>query len=142
MKTIFLTFIIFFISSFTFSSLGQGGQYNIKEALSSVSDLSESSLQLFWGDQKYPDNSKEIKRIKTSGRVSAINKSDKEACFDSFASSVRSLKKKAKAIGANAIVNIKSSYKTKTLNSSKLFICNARGIIATITLSGIAIKTK
>jgi uncharacterized protein YbjQ (UPF0145 family) len=69
-------------------------------------------------------------------RTNAFNKSDEEACSIAFLSAIISLQNRAKKLGANAVIDIKSITKHNDLESATSYRCAAGGVIANVALTG------
>jgi len=97
-------------------------------------------IQMFFGDQPYPEAAKGIAIVRTNRKTNAFNKSDKQACEWVFLSTLLSLKERAFIEGGNAVVNIKSNYKNREFSSPDQFQCGVGAIIAGAALIGKIVK--
>jgi len=133
--------VLLFLSS-TSHARDTRGKYDIKEALSApkAQSIVDKNIKMYWGKQKTPKVKKNMGTIKTNKKTNAFNKSDKEACHWVFLSAVKQLQSKARNMGANAIINIKSNYRNQVHESSEIFECGAGGLIAGTALMGDAVK--
>ena len=75
-------------------------------------------------------------------KTNAFNKSDHEACKWVFLSAVLQLQKKARALGANAVVGIESVYKNEKFVSSKKYMCGAGAVMAGVAFKGRVVTLK
>ncbi|PCI44390.1 MAG: excinuclease ABC subunit A [Proteobacteria bacterium] len=118
--------------------------FSIKSALSSpvAKQKVQPNIHLYFGNQKYPRIQKSFGKFSTSKKTNAFNKSDQQACERAFLSAVLQLQRKARNLGANAIINIKSNYNRIETSSRKKFKCAAGNIIAGVALKGTFVKTK
>jgi hypothetical protein len=103
-------------------------------------DRLDDTVQFFWGEQHYPEPL-EVYEIRTAPRKTyALNKSDLEACDWVFLSAVVALRDRARELGANAVVNIKSMYKNREFRSETEYECRAGYFTARVTLEGTMVK--
>jgi uncharacterized protein YbjQ (UPF0145 family) len=75
-----------------------------------------------------------------NAKTNAANKGDEEACRWVMLSALMELQKKAKAVGATAVVGIESYYKKVVFSSETEFECHAGAIMAGVALRGQLIK--
>jgi uncharacterized protein YbjQ (UPF0145 family) len=93
-------------------------------------------VQFYFGDQK--PQGKVLENLgsdKTSQKTNSVGKSAQTACNWAFLSAMLQLKKRANALGANAIVNIQSNYKNEAFSSSTEYECHDGAI-----MTGVALK--
>jgi uncharacterized protein YbjQ (UPF0145 family) len=69
-------------------------------------------------------------------KTNAVGKSDEKACNWAFLSAMIALEKRAKQLGANAVVNIVSYYQKDVMSSATEFECHAGAVIAGVALKG------
>lgn len=69
-------------------------------------------------------------------KTNAANKSDVEACNWVALSVLKAFQEKAKAMGANAVVDMVSYYKRREFSSPSNYECFAGTILAGVTLKG------
>jgi len=118
--------------------------FSIQEALSTpeAKQKIDTNIRLYFGNKKHPKYQRSFGKFSTSKKTNAFNKSDKLACEWAFLSAIIQMQRKAKSLGANAIVNIKSNYNRTETSSRKTFKCAAGNILAGVALKGTFIKTK
>jgi len=118
--------------------------FSIHEALSTpeAKQKIDKNIRLYFGNTKHPKYQRSFGKFSTSKKTNAFNKSDKLACEWAFLSAIIQMQRKAKGLGANAIVNIKSNYNRTETSSRKSFKCAAGNILAGVALKGTFIKTK
>jgi uncharacterized protein YbjQ (UPF0145 family) len=73
-------------------------------------------------------------------KTNAFGKSDEKACNWAFLSAMIALEKRAKQLGANAVVNIVSYYRKVEMSSMTDFECHAGAVIAGVALKGEFVK--
>src|SRR5690606_23828132 len=98
--------------------------------------------KFYFGKQAAPAATKEFGEFTANKKTNAANKTDEAACQWAFLSAMISLRDRAKSLGADSVVNIKSFYKKNLVESNTQFECGAGAIMAGVTLKGTMIKTK
>lgn len=99
-------------------------------------------VKFFFGDQKYGKVERSMGEDVTNQKTNAFNKSDEEACQWVFLSAMLQLQKRAKDLGADAVVDIQSYYKKEPFVSATEYECHAGGLIAGVALKGRFVKLK
>ena len=102
----------------------------------------DSSIKLYFGDQAYSKVVSEAGNYTTNKKTNAVGKSDERACNWVFLSALLALQERAKAEGANAVVNISSYYKKNKVSSSTEFECHAGAIMAGVALNADVVTLK
>src|SRR5258705_8732777 len=113
----------------------------IKTALE-VKDADEKldgSIKFYFGSQETPKILSKLGTDISNRKTNAVGKSDEKACNWAFLSAMISLEKRAKQLGANAVVNIVSYYKKDIMSSATEFECHA-GSGAHVFLKGDFVK--
>jgi uncharacterized protein YbjQ (UPF0145 family) len=114
----------------------------IKTALE-VKDADEKldgSIKFYFGSQETPKILSKLGTDVSNRKTNAVGKSDEKACNWAFLSAMISLEKRAKQLGANAVVNIVSYYKKDIMSSATEFECHAGAVIAGVALKGDFVK--
>jgi uncharacterized protein YbjQ (UPF0145 family) len=102
----------------------------------------DGSVKLYFGTQAAPAAAQKFANITSNGKGLIQDRSDLGACKAAFAEALQGLLQNAKGIGANAIVNIASSFKKGPQTTSAAeFECHAGTSTAHVTLTGDIIKT-
>jgi uncharacterized protein YbjQ (UPF0145 family) len=101
----------------------------------------DSSIRYYFGNQKTPKILKKLGTDSSNKKTNAFGKSDEKACQWAFLSAMLSLEKRAKDLGANAVINIASNYKKVVMSSNTEYECHAGGIMAGVALKGDFVKT-
>jgi uncharacterized protein YbjQ (UPF0145 family) len=114
----------------------------IKDALaSSAADTRlGDSVKFYFGSQASPAGARRLAVDQTSQKTNAFGKSDVTACNWAFLSAMRQLEKRARELGANAVINIASNYKNVAVSSETEFECHAGAIMAGVALKGEFVK--
>jgi uncharacterized protein YbjQ (UPF0145 family) len=100
----------------------------------------DGSVKFFFGTQEHPTILTKLGSDVSNLKTNAFNKSDERACNWVFLSTMIALQKRAKQLGANAVVNIISYYKKVPMSSTTEFECHAGAIIAGVALKGDFVK--
>lgn len=116
--------------------------YPIADALktSAAEEKLDKGIKLYFGSQKSPGAGKKLGEWKTNKKTNAFNKTDKEACEWTFLSAVLELQERARKEGGNAVVNIKSNYKSIETNSATEYMCGNGALMAGVALKGTVVK--
>jgi uncharacterized protein YbjQ (UPF0145 family) len=96
----------------------------------------DGSVKFFFGQQKSPAVVKKFGNFVSNLKTNAVGKSDEKACNWVFLSTLLSFEKRAKELGANAVVNIVSYYQKHEMSSETEFECHAGTIVAGVALKG------
>ena len=100
----------------------------------------DGSVKFFFGNQETPKILTKLGTDVTNQKTNAVGKSDERACNWVFLSAMIQLDKRAKQLGANAVVNIVSYYQKNVMSSPTEFECHAGNIIAGVALRGEFVK--
>lgn len=101
----------------------------------------DGSVRFYFAGQKTPSGQRLSSGV-ANRKTNAFNKTDEEACRWSALSALVALQEKAKALGANAVVNIESYYKRNTFKSATEYECHAGAMVAGVALKGTYAKVK
>lgn len=100
----------------------------------------DGSVKFFFGNQETPKVVTKLGTDVTNLKTNAVGKSDEKACNWVFLSTMLALEKRAKQLGANAVINIVSYYKKEVMSSPTEFECHAGAVIAGVALRGEFVK--
>ena len=100
----------------------------------------DGSVKFFFGNQETPKILTKLSTDVTNQKTNAVGKSDERACNWVFLSAMIQLEKRAKQLGANAVVNIVSYYQKNVMSSPTEFECHAGAIMAGVALRGEFVK--
>jgi len=100
----------------------------------------DGSVKFYFGNQETPKVLAKLSTDVTNLKTNAVGKSDEKACNWVFLSAMIQLEKRAKQLGANAVVNIVSYYKKEVMSSATEFECHAGAVIAGVALRGEFVK--
>ena len=101
-----------------------------------------NDIKFYFGDARHGRVVKQYGEWPTQKKTNAFNKSDEFACQWALLSALLSLKKRAKAEGGNAVINIKSNNDHNQRSSSLTFECEVGNIIASVALLGTVVTLK
>ena len=111
-------------------------------AASSVGRARLLDVAFYMKGQAHPAVAQDLGEYRSNRRTNAFNKSDQEACEIAFLSAVIVFQKRAKAMGGNAVVDLKSITKGKELESATQYRCIAGNVVANVALSGRVVRFK
>ncbi|HEU4428817.1 MAG TPA: excinuclease ABC subunit A [Myxococcota bacterium] len=97
-------------------------------------------IPVFMAGQKHAAVVKDLGVFPTNMRTNAANKSDEAACQIAFLSALIRLQSKARELGADAVVDIRSITKHRDLESAKQYRCVAGAFVANVALQGRMVK--
>ncbi|HSQ11705.1 MAG TPA: hypothetical protein VLM90_01755 [Candidatus Deferrimicrobium sp.] len=100
----------------------------------------DGSVKFYFGNQETPKVLTKLGTDVTNQKTNKFGKSDERACNWVFLSAMIQLDKRAKQLGANAVVNIVSYYQKNVMSSPTEFECHAGNIIAGVALRGEFVK--
>lgn len=101
-----------------------------------------SDVRFYLAGKSHPGVSRTHGEYKTNKKTNAFNKSDKEACAWALLSALKSLQQRALSLSANAVINIKSNYKSKEFSSPTEYQCGAGAFLAGVALKGTVAQIK
>ena len=117
---------------------------SIKTALQTkdVEEKLDGTVKFYFGDQEMPKILSKLGTDVSNRKTNSVGKSDEKACNWAFLSALVSLEKRAKQLGANAVVNVVSFYKKDVMASATEFECHAGAVIAGVALKGDFVKVE
>jgi uncharacterized protein YbjQ (UPF0145 family) len=89
-----------------------------------------SDIKFYFGNQPTPKVLQKLGSETTSQKTNAFGKSNEKACNWVFLSDMLALEKRAREMGANAVINIVSNYGNIENSSTTDFECHVGGIMA------------
>ena len=116
--------------------------YSLAEALGNTNAKAklDGDIKFYFGEKAHPAVIKQFGQYQSNKKTNAFNKTDKFACEWAFLSAMLTFQDRARNLGANAVINIKSYYKKHTISSETEYECGAGGIIAGVTFRGDFVK--
>ena len=123
------------------ASLGdETKNWTVEKLYTEAKEKLDGSVKFFFGNQETPKILTKLGTDVTNQKTNAVGKSDEKACNWVFLSALIQLEKRAKQLGANAVVNIVSYYKKDVMSSATEFECHAGAVIAGVALKGDFVK--
>ena len=99
-----------------------------------------TDVKFFFGSQRTPKVLSKLGNDKTSQKTNAFRKTNETACNWVFLSGMLQLEKKARELGANAVINIVSNYGNVEFSSDTQFECHVGNIMAGAAFKGDFVK--
>jgi hypothetical protein len=99
----------------------------------------DAGIKLYFGKQPAPAGENRGEVV-ANPKTNSANKSDEEACRWVMLSALMELQKRARAMGATAVVGIESYYKKVPFSSETEFECHAGAFVTGVALRGQMIK--
>lgn len=109
-------------------------------AMPEASGKLDGSVKFFMKGQKTPPIQQRLDDDVSNRKTNGVGKEDVAACKWAALSALMALQDKAKAQGANAVVDIVSYYKKNTVENAEKFECHAGAMIVGVTLKGVYAK--
>lgn len=103
-------------------------------------DKLDSDIQYYFADQKHPKVAKDFGEYATNKKTNAFGKDDDEACRWVFLSAMLELQERARKLGADGVINIRSNYKNNEFSSQTEYECGAGFLMAGVALKGDFVK--
>jgi len=97
-------------------------------------------VPVFMAGEKHAPVAQDLGVSRANRSTNAANKSDEKACQIAFLSAVIALQAKARALGADAVVDVRSITKNNDLESATQYRCVAGAFVANVALSGRMVK--
>jgi len=142
MKLKLVVFLSILMMSYSVMARDDVGSYSIQDAINleqAKSSLGDQ-IKFFFGDQSAGEIEKNWGVFRTNKKTNAFGKSDLAVCQWAFLSAMISLRDRAIKEGGNAVINIKSNYKSNLTSSNETFQCGAGGFVAGVALVGDVVK--
>jgi hypothetical protein len=95
---------------------------------------------LFFGKQKHSKPSAQLGAARTNKKTNFFNKSDVEGCEHVFLSAMIAMTQYAQRVGGNAVVNIRSNYKSNEFSSETEYECGAGNVTGGVAFVGDVVK--
>lgn len=89
-----------------------------------------TDIKFYFGNQRTPKVLAKVGNDKTSQKTNAFRKTNETACNWVFLSGMLQLEKRARELGANAVINIVSNYGNVEYSSDSQFECHVGNIMA------------
>ena len=99
-------------------------------------------MPYYFGDEKHPEIEKNLIEASSTRTVNVTLKFGNNSCIAAFLETLSALQKTAKGYKADAIVNIRSSYKDDQLNSTTNYLCEPGFFVASVGLKADVVTLK
>ena len=99
-------------------------------------------VPVYFSGQSHKAVATELGEFTANRRTNAFNKSDEEACQIAFLSAVISLQTRAQQVGADTVIDVRSTTKHQNLASATQYRCAAGTMVANVVLVGRMVKLK
>jgi len=128
----------------TASARNDVDNYSIADALKSdeAKSILGSDIKFYFGTQGHGDIITEHSEYRVNRKTNGSNKTDKDACNWVFLSVMKELRDKARNVGANAVVNIRSNYQNNTTTSNETFQCGSGTFTSGVAFIGDVVTLK
>jgi hypothetical protein len=119
-------------------------RFPVAEALTATEAKARlgGDIRFFFGKQPVPAVERSFGTFTSNKKTNAANKSDKLACEWAFLSAMLSFQDRARQLGGNAVINIRSTYRGGLLESETEYECGAGALIAGVTFTGEVVRLK
>jgi uncharacterized protein YbjQ (UPF0145 family) len=113
------------------------GTFSVELATKNV-DQSKVLEGISWhmAGAKHGRVAKRFEPATTTKSTNAFMKSDEAACSRAFMSAIIQLQTRARTLGANAVIDIKSHASGKSFEEATIFGCVAGNVVARVSLTG------
>jgi hypothetical protein len=138
--TVIIAIIVIFGGSDAFAR-NDVQEFDIADVMNKEENKSRlTGVSFYFGDQKHPSVAQKLGEDRTNKKTNAFNKTDLEACQWVMMSAMLQLHQRAKSLGADAVVNIRSNYKNNVVSSNSKYTCGAGATVAGVALIGDFVK--
>lgn len=116
--------------------------HSISEAMSTEEAKAalDSGIRLYFGNQPTPPIAARMHEVAFSRKSNGIAKTDEIACKRAFLSTLRDVQAAARSAGGNAVVNIKSNYRSVESTSDTEYVCGSGAWVSGVALKGTIVK--
>lgn len=101
-----------------------------------------AGVKFYFGKHKTPAVGQQLGEFVTNKKTNAFGKADEDACKWAMASALIQFAEKAKSLGGDAVVNVRSYYKKDEFSSGTEYECHAGAMVAGVALKGEIVKLK
>lgn len=105
-------------------------------SLPDANERLDPSVRLFFGDQRYPDPTSTRGDYFVDRSANSIVRTEVGACRAIALDNLVTLQERARAIGANAVVNIVSDFKQQERHDADTYTCRGGNFTANVALKG------
>ena len=136
-----IALLLFFVAAQAAHARDDKYRLPIQAALESTEARAkpDGSVKFFFGKEAAPQVVSKLGQVTPHGKVKTRPSDDVKACNAAFLAALVDFEKRAKKVGANAVINIISFYKDVEMSSPTEFECHA-GAAAHAILRGDLVK--
>ena len=99
-----------------------------------------AGVKFYFGKQAHKAASKSLGEARTNRKTNFFNKSDQVGCEWAFLSAMMAFGERARSLGANAVVNIRSNYRNSEFSSETEYECGAGAVTGGVAFIGEVVK--
>ena len=99
-------------------------------------------IPFYMSGQDHPAVAQNLGEFTSNRRSNGVGKSDEEACARAFLSAIIAFQDRARQLGGNAVIDIKSITKHNDLTSTTSYRCVAGATMSNVALTGTVVKLK
>jgi hypothetical protein len=97
-------------------------------------------IPVYMAGQKHPGVARDLGTFRSNRRTNASNKSDEVACQIAFLTGLIQLQERARAMGGNAVVDVRSITRNDHFSSPTQYRCAAGTVVANVALEGRVVR--
>jgi len=101
-----------------------------------------ADVPIYMQGQDHPAVAENLGVFTSNRRSNGVGKTDEQACARAFVSAIIAFQERAKELGGNAVVDIKSITKHNDLVSATQYRCVAGATMSNVALTGTVVKLK
>ncbi len=102
----------------------------------------DGSVTFYFGNSHHPKALQTLGEFVSNKKSNAFGKKDTSSCQRALASALVAFQKRSKALGGDAVVNIRSYYDKKEVSYDNEFECHSGFLMSGVTLKGEIVKLK
>ena len=99
-----------------------------------------SGVRFYFGGQSPGKAAKSLGEVRTNRKTNFFNKSDTVGCDWAFLSAMIALGERAKQLGGDAVINIRSNYRNQEFKSDTEYECGAGAVTGGVAFIGEVVK--
>ena len=100
----------------------------------------DPQIKLYFGKRPHGPVVKTLGEWKANKKSNSFARADGVACQRAFLSAVISLQDRARKMGGNAVIGIKSYYQSQETSSDATYVCGSGGLMSGVTLIGTVVR--
>lgn len=100
----------------------------------------DGSVRFYFGEQPAPRVVQDLGEYVTNKKTNGFLKGEENSCEWALIDALRTLQKRAHALGGNAVIHIHSYYRRHDVSNNTMFECHKGMLIAGVALRGEVVK--